>query len=439
MRPIVMIRMAALVALTVLVPQAALASGLVHRLKPNGVDDTQQLQEALDACSGVRVPCLIELAAGVFHTDVLLARDFKGVIIGKGRGRTILRPLVGTPLRSTANVFLDNPTPNDPYPVLLHFADGADVALHGFTLEFPEDMQVARWSLGPFPTDNALLSAVMVDGGADDRARLIVSNLEIIAAEHPQADIYGSNVINAIRFEGQIRTTDPSDDLGTATPLGGGLFVARDVRIRGTGLGLALRDARNLLVDIAENQIMDTRLIGVFFGDVGGSHVTVTRNIVTSETVGIYWLRGVRPLDRPSNVSLRENAITINQAGTGILGPGDGVVFIDLTVFDDPVTGGAIDKATIERNRITLGVDAYEAVFVVGDRGKVTIADNKLSGPALDAGIFVEASSGTRIARNRFEGFAPAPDVWLLDSTSACRVWQPGATVLDEGVGNVVR
>jgi hypothetical protein len=434
-----MIRTAVFLVLSALVPLTAHASGRVTRLSPNGVDDTSQLQAALDGCAGVHVPCVIALAAGVFHTDALLVRDFKGAILGKGRGRTIIRPLAGTPLRSTAQVFLGDPTLAQPYPVLLHFADGGDILLSGFTLEFPEDMQVSQWRLGLSPVDNALLSAVMVDGGDTDRARLAVSNLEIVASAHPNTEIYGSNVINAIRFEGQIRSVDASDDVGMATPLGSGLFVARDVNITGTGLGFALRDAQNLVVDIAENEITNTRLIGVFFADVGGSHVTVARNSISSETGGLYWLRGVRPQDAPSNVRISDNRLSINRAGTGILGPGDGVAFIDLTVFDDPVTGGAIDRTTIERNRIVLGIDAYEAVLVLGDRGKVTVVDNKLTGPALDTGVWIEESRGTRVARNHFDGFSPAPDVYLLSSTSECRVLQPGATVLDEGVGNVVR
>src|SRR5262249_1410895 len=144
-----------LAAVLALSAHAAHAHGKVLRLAPNGTNDTQQLQNALSACAGVREPCQISLAKGGFHTDVRLVRDFSGRIRGQGQGDTIIRPLSNAPLRSTARPFLKDPTRAEPYPVLLHFADGADVELTDLTVEFPADMQVSPWGL-PYGLPNKL-------------------------------------------------------------------------------------------------------------------------------------------------------------------------------------------------------------------------------------------------------------------------------------------
>jgi hypothetical protein len=190
----------------------------------------------------------------VFHTDVLLVHDFRGRIRGQGTGHTIVRPLAETPLRSTDIPFLNDPTLEEPYPILLHFADGGDIELADFTLDFPQDMQVAPFGVGE-PVQDVLLSGIMVDGSGT--ARLRVSRLEIVAAERPpETSSFGSTLLNAIRFEGQVRLVDPTDPLGALTkPLAGGEFMAHDTHIRRAGLGFALRDVTNVKAHIVNNDV----------------------------------------------------------------------------------------------------------------------------------------------------------------------------------------
>ncbi len=398
------------------------------RLTPNGVDDTAQLQAALTACSGARPACKISLSKGVFHTDVLLVRDFKGRIQGQGARHTIVRPITGRPLRSTEVPFLEDPTLEEPYPVLLHFADGGDIRLADFTLEFPGEMRVEPYTVVE-PIADALLSAIMVDG--TETARLVVSGLKIIAAaDDARLASFGSNLLNAIRFEGQIRLVA---DIDTATPLAGGEFIAYDTHIRSAGLGFALRDVTNVDARIVDNHVQDARLIGVFLTDMGNSHARVAGNRISSELVGIQILRGVRPPEEPSSFDVIDNAFAINERGTSLFGPGGGVAFFDVT------PDGGIDRASVSHNDIALGVEVFDGVFVLGDRGGVRIGGNRISGPALEAGINIWDSRGTRTRHNRFPGLEPGlADVRLNSGTSECRVIEPEATVLDEGTDNHV-
>lgn len=257
-----------------------LADSKAIHLTPNGSDDTGQLQAALESCSGAKPRCRIVLSEGVFHTDVLLVRHFKGRIRGQGAGHTIVRPIAGRPLRSTDVPFLNDPTLEEPYPILMHFADGGEIQLADFTLEFPQAMEVEAYTVGGSPVVDALLSAIMVDGTED--AKLLVSRLEIIATERPpETSLFGSALLNAIRFEGQIRLADPSDpnDAGALTrPLGSGTFIAHDTSIRGAGLGFALRDLRDVNARIVDNDVQGARFIGVFLTDMGNSQARRTQS-----------------------------------------------------------------------------------------------------------------------------------------------------------------
>jgi Right handed beta helix region len=410
---------------------AGFADTSVFRLTPNGDDDREQLQSALDSCSGATPPCQIMLSKGVFHTDVLLVKDFRGRIHGQGVGHTIVRPVAGRPLRSTAVPFLADPTSDEPYPVLLHFADGGDIHLTDFTLEFPEDMQVEPYDVGGRIKD-ALLSAIMVDG--TETARLVVSHLEIIATERrPEMSRFGSALLNAIRFEGQIRLVN---GMGTATPLAGGEFVAHDTSIRGAGLGFALRDLTNVNARIVNNDVQDVRLLGVFLNDMGNSHTLVADNRIASEVAGVQIARGnPRPPEEPSTFNVARNTITINAHGTSIFVPSDGGI-----TFGDLTPGEGIDRALMTNNDIVLGEEVLDGIFVLGDRGHVRIEANQISGSALDAGIVLDDSHGTRTRHNRFSDLVTnVADVWLTSTTSECEVIEPEATVRDEGSNNKVR
>ena len=216
---------------------------------------------------------------------------------------------------------------------------------------------------------------------------IVVSRLEIIATERPpETSRFGSALLNAIRFEGQIRLVN---GIEIVTPLAGGEFVAHDTSIRGVGLGFALRDLRNVNAEIVDNAVQNARLLGVFLTDMGNSDALVADNRISSELTGVQILRGVRPPEDPSTFRVARNAFKINELGTSLFGPGDGLVFVDIT------PDGGIDRAFVRNNDITLGVEAFEGIFVLGDRGGVHITGNQISGPALDAGITIVDSRGT--------------------------------------------
>jgi hypothetical protein len=274
---------------------------------------------------------------------------------------------------------------------------------------------------------DALLSAIMADG-TTNTAQLSVSGLEIIATANDALFPFGSNLLNAIRFEGQHRPAG-------ITPLSSGKFSAQKTQINGGGLGFALRDVNSVDAKIVNSTSINNRLISVFLTDMGDSKVKVFNNVLSCELEAIQIIRGFRDPapDTPSDFVVANNDVTINSA-TSLFGPGDGILYADLTVE------GGISDVAIKENTIALGVDVFEGVYIFGDIEKTKVKGNEVSGSAINAGITIDGSNGTISRENKFVNFQPQlADVWLTSTTSNCDVKEPGATVLDEGTNNHVK
>jgi len=398
-------------------------------IKPNGSDDTAQLQAALESCSGAKSRCKIILSEGTFYTDVLLVRNFNGKITGQGAGKTIIKPVTDRPLRSADIVFQNDPTLDEPYPILMHFADGGNIDLTDFTLDFPSDMKVEPYVTFDVPDQtihDALLSAIMADGTTNP-AQLSVSGLEINAAANDALFPFGSNLLNAIRFEGQHRPQG-------ITPLSSGKFSAQNTQINGGGLGFALRDINGVDAKIVNNTSINNRLISVFLTDMGDSKAKVFNNVLSCEFEAVQIIRGFRDPapSAPSDFNISNNTLTVDSANS-LFGPGDDIVYGDLTAQ------GGISNVVIKENTITMVNEVFEGVYVFGDVNKTKVKRNAVSGPAIDAGITLDGSNGSMTRENIFEGLQPQlADVWLTNTTSNCDVKEPGASVLDEGTNNHV-
>lgn len=415
--------------LVLLIFLTGLLSAATIAISPNGSDDTAQLQAALEACSGVKSKCKISLSEGIFFTDVLLVKNFNGRIVGQGPGRTIIRPVTDRPLRSADIVFQNDPTLEEPYPILIHFSDGGNIELKDFTLDFPSTTKVEPYVTFDVPDQtihDALLSAIMADGTTNP-AELSVSGLEIIAAANDALFPFGSNLLNAIRFEGQHRPAG-------ITPLSSGKFSAQNTQINGGGLGFALRDINGVNAKIVNNTSINNRLISVFLTDMGNSKVKVFNNVLSCELEAVQIIRGFRdpaPSDS-SDFNISNNTITVDSANS-LFGPGDGIVYEDLT------DQGGISDVVIKENTITMATGVFEGVYIFGDIRKTKVKRNEIAGPAIDAGITLDGSNGSMTLNNIFDNLQPQlADVWLTNTTSNCDVKEPGASVLDEGTNNHV-
>lgn len=410
-------------------------------IQPAGTgDDTARLQAALSGCTNQQKACDIRLGAGIFYTDVLLAKGFNGAITGRGQGRTVIRPLAHRPLRSTPLPFIDEPTLAQPYPVLLHFANNSRITISGLTLEFPSSMTVMPYEV-PYPGNggvvltDTLVAAILVDG--ERHTELKISNVTIIGADNDSYD--GSNVSSGVRFEGPIRYSGGVDQ---TRKMQRGRIYAFNNRMQRTGYGIQALFA-NQVEGLFNGNKMDVRIYGISIRDLGASKVTAVRNDIDAELSG--FLIGESPEQAPatpSDYDIAWNRIRVNETGLAV-DPTGGYAGIGVVQFSTlaevPVPETFISDVTLFANDITIPEHPVQAgVFVAGDgKSDVRIIGNRIRGAPYDTGIFVDASRGTLIAANDLRGVDPPnEDVHLTASTRQCKVVEPGDTVLDEGTGN---
>ncbi|MDB6089141.1 MAG: hypothetical protein JWN85_1925 [Gammaproteobacteria bacterium] len=417
--------------------------GAARELQPNGTgDDTAQLQAALSNCTDAQRPCEVSLGEGVFYTDVLLVKGFNGAIAGRGEGRTVIRPLAHRPLRSTPTPFVDEPTLAQPYPVLLHFANNSKVEISKLSLEFPADLRVMQYEVPYYPGlhyTTSLVAAILVDGDRD--AELVMTHLTIAGADNDTFD--GSTIASAARFEGQIRY---SQGINRTRIMQKGRLVAFESHIRRSGYGIQALDSMNVDGVLAGNT-MDVRVYAIALTDLGGSKFAAVRNTIDAELEGIVVDQTPKLAPKvPSQYLIAQNTLRVNETGRAVeldsTGGYGGIGVYDFAAQSMPPAGETINSdVTIWDNDITIPENPVkDGIDVSGDGpGDITVIGNRIRGTPYDSKIFVDLSRGTIIADNDLSGINPPnSDVHLTSTTRDCRVIEPGDTVFDQGIHNLV-
>jgi len=122
---------------------------IVYVGPPNGADDTAICQAALDNCmTSHPTGCTIQLSAGTYLSQQLIAEDFHGSFQGMGMGVTtieVLAPLVVTV--SNENVQNNPPSRTNKYPVLLLFT-GGEITVSDLTFKVSAYNPTTPWCYG---------------------------------------------------------------------------------------------------------------------------------------------------------------------------------------------------------------------------------------------------------------------------------------------------
>ena len=109
----------------------------VFTVEPNGVDDTQNLNDAFTDAINAGACSVVELAAGTFYIDLIEIRDFHGTLKGAGKGNTVITTIDG--------LSLDEVNGQNLFPALLKFV-GGDVYLKDLSLR--SDAENPDWLEG---------------------------------------------------------------------------------------------------------------------------------------------------------------------------------------------------------------------------------------------------------------------------------------------------
>src|SRR5271166_2880931 len=136
-----------LLGLIALLPATVWAgSHMVNVPPPNGVNDTANLQGALDTCVAYGKDCTVQLAAGKYLTSQLVAYNFHGTFKGKGKDKTIIEALPELDVTPEDSVLCKPNTTDCLWPTLIMFVDG-DIHVSDLAINVPSVPATKPWFL----------------------------------------------------------------------------------------------------------------------------------------------------------------------------------------------------------------------------------------------------------------------------------------------------
>jgi hypothetical protein len=426
--PILALLVAILGMATVAPVTAWAGSYTVYVPSPNHLDDTANLQAALDACVTHGPGCTVQLAAGNYLTKQLVAYNFRGTFKGKGKSKTIVEALPELPV--TVGFSDQAPCKPNPttclWPSLIIFVDG-DILVSDMAIEITAVPSTTPYFIGDWQVA-ALIDAVRVMGQYNRTnasvKRVIVSGMP----DRSDTSFFGFNLINGILFAGEFpRSQTPFDYYFLS-----GTFSVSSSSFKtmaaGAGADGFFRDSRvSIGGSPAAGNVFDDVLIGVDLESIENSAVEVSHN----KAAGAWASSWVIPWC--CNLPTKPSLFLIHDNTFKPTGPSADGVFL----LDDPANKwiyALIYNNTIEAQDIGYGgISAYSTK-------STTILHNTISGNGAD-GIGIWDGTYAAVLGSDVTNFTASPDLAqiVLDrttthSTVVCK--SPNDTVQNLGTDN---
>jgi len=385
-------------------------------VKPNGIDDTADLQAAFNTCTSHGWTCTIQLVKGTYNTGQITVYGFQGSFAGAGQGMSVIQalPNLGSP---TADPFwAAAPGPANPWPDLFTFVNGA------FRVS---QMTVADTYYNPVPNgwdyfgtpQTYLWADIMVTGeqanAAFDHFALVTGpgTFNIGIGNPSSFDSSGGLV-----YEGMLLPTGWLNAFGDQIPLSG-TFSVTNCYLYGTDSAVWAENTLDASVTISSNSITSSPTM-IALDDLSNTQVWVYFNQMTNVMYagGVYAYQSLFKYDLlPSTIYVTGNYIESNWFGSGVwvqdFGPSEGLastLSVVATgndfVFDNgcgcaylQYAGalGAVDtlSAVLSWNTVTQG---GWGVLVSG--GPATVSGNLILGTYV--GVYLGAADYTHVTWN---------------------------------------
>lgn len=407
----------AILGLMTVAPSTAWAVGYtVYVPAPNAVDDTANLQAALDACVAQGRGCTVQLATGNYLTRQLVAYNFRGTFKGTGKNKTIVEALPNLPV--TACFDFENcewwppDTASHIWPDLIIFVDGdikvSDLTIRATAVPATEPYTMVGWEL------RALISAIRVMGQSRTTA-----SIERVAIEGMPDDsetgFWGYNLANGIAFVGELPLPRhlPQDFY-----LFRGTLSVSGSSFRNSASGVypgLVKDGRITIGGSpSKGNVFENIAAGIDLESIENSLVEVSHNAATGMFASMW---AVPWWDR---IPTKPSLFLIHDNKFRPTGPyADGIILLD-----DPTNKWIY--ALIYNNTVEAQDIGYGGISVYNTKG-TTIWNNTVAGNGAD-GIGLWGTTYSAVLGNSVRDFTPAPDLAqiVLDadtshSTVVCR------------------
>jgi hypothetical protein len=420
--------------LALLLPGTVWAGGhTVNVPPPNGVDDTANIQAALNACVASGKSCTLQLQAGTYHTKQLVTYNFQGTFKGMGQANTTIEALPNLLVNFKQDNYESLCQPNTTtcfWPSVVIFVNGnisvSDLSIY---ISAPPGTATTTWIFGGVPYIG-LLDALSFIG---QQVNATVDRIHMEGLPDPTNTVFGFNVVNALHFSGEFPRSLTDWDW---------YFLSGSLTVRNSSFSTAFvgisQDGfvKSSRITIGGSPSTGNHLENGYGGiDIEASEHSVFE-ISYNESSGVgagLWVVPWQPVfvpTSPSWYSIHDNTFI----GTAQYADG-------MYLYDDatnPWIQAGVWNNTIElQNTLMEGIGAYNT------KG-TAIWNNNVTGTDGNDGIGLWSSTLSTVIGNNVSGFTVDPtgyaQIYLDPSTTRDLVVcaEPSDTVLNQGTDNMV-
>lgn len=409
---------------------------------PNGVDDTANIQAALDACVASGRNCTVRLQAGTYHTSQLVEYNFNGALRGMGMTRTTIEALpnlnVTLPDSASEGECLPD-TSSCLWPSLIIFVDGniqvSDLSIH---VTAAPGTATSGWTLNGYEV-SSLLDGIRFMGQNPTQASIdrvsIQGQPDMTATSYGVAFGYGAgfNLVNGVIFTGELpRSSNPYDYYF----LSGSLKVQRS-SFNNVFDGVSQQGfLQSSQITIGGQGEAGNQFSNVYIGmDLEGSQSSffdISHNVSTGLYGGMWIIpwQTVFVQTSTSSYSIHDNQFSATWP------------YADVLYIVDNLSDPWI-KASVWQNTVTAQKFLSEGIGVYNTQGTSVSHNTVIGSDGYDA-IGLWMTNSASVAGNRVSGFsidsaAGYAQIYLDPSSSnnvvSCYVTD---NVLDQGSNNTV-
>jgi hypothetical protein len=284
------------------------AAGHVYVVKPNGHDDTADLQAAFNACVSSGGPCTVQLVKGTYYTSQITVFGFQGIFAGMGQGVTKILALPNLPDPGAAYntplspFWAGMPGAANPWPDLFTFVNGA-FGISGMTITEPyaNPLVAPGWQYPAAYGDTtftALYAVIFVTG---ESANAAISHVTVNGGAGGIAIPAGTpstfNLEGSIVYQGMLLPSGWTDPFLDQIPLSGAFSLTNSV-LYWAESAFYIENLLSASVTVCYNSVSSSP--APEFVDVSNSQLTFCGNSITN--VAVYTGLGGIQSDLKSNL-----------------------------------------------------------------------------------------------------------------------------------------
>lgn len=406
---------------------------------PGGLNDTERIEQALDACNSPKTRCRVQLGPGVFEVEPIVVENFHGTFVGAGIGNTVIKAKPGLEVHFTLSA---PPSKDNRWPLLFSFLSG-DFTIADMSIRVEEYQPVKAYKWLPDYPDTFFMDGIVAisqkAGRPAPKAR--IEHVELSGADGDAGPFYGYNLPSGFG----VNTNCPLffGAFFFNPPMSGGSLRVKDSILKRGASGFGTLKTAGIEVELTGNRILES-IIGIEIDVASESDFRIFNNVLDAWSCGIsFWQTPYLDPDgwgppKPSRYYVSRNAIRASQI-VDLLGAG-------ISIKDDytgiPGERARLD-AIIDSNKISSsasqgGQPGY-GVWLQATAGS-RIVNNQVEGAGIVA-LAVDGAKQCRLLFNSIEKFhAAKAQLWFSPASSDClAVGVPqGVTVLDEGKNNKI-